>query len=367
MSLHPVGKHTFFIFAMFTPTIPNTLKTPHGAKRLARFPAYFSVIVLALMVPRLSAQDALEANLRLNGMETVKAFSEASEAMRRSVLTMHYSGQRDPFAMATLVAPGVAVAKASDLEGKSPLEARDHRRRVYSVEVQSVDKATDIALLKVDWPEGQPIVWAEQAPQLGTWVVATTPRVGMVRVGLNAAKPRPIESRGATLGVMLQEPAKKQKGCLVSEVFPDSAAAKGGLEKGDVITMANETPILKRDDLIEFLKSHDPGSKIRFQTRRKKKSLTLEVTLDSPSDLLDKMNRNQQMSGFTSRRKDPFSMVLQTDIPVPPEAMGSPLLDIDGKALGILIARADRVTTFSIPKDHVMPLLDPKNATPKAP
>jgi S1-C subfamily serine protease len=37
--------------------------------------------------------------------------------------------------------------------------------------------------------------------------------------------------------------------------------------------------------------------------------------------------------------------------------MGGPLLDLDGRAVGILIARADRVTTFAIPKDHVLTVL----------
>lgn len=326
------------------------------------FPGLCAVILVAAKLPCAGQADALPFNERTNGMDTVKAFTESIAAMRASVLTLHDPGQRDPFAMATLVGPGIAVTKASEIEGKATLEARDDRRRTHAVEVVRVDKESDLAVLKVDWPEGKPVQWAEKTPEIGRWVVATTPRIGMVRVGLNAATARAIGTRGATLGVVLQDAPKKQSGCFVAEVIPEAAAAKGGIEKGDIITKANDKAIGKRDDLGDFLKSQEPGATVKFELKRKGKSVKLEVKLDSPSDMLDKMNRNQQMSGKTSRRKDPFPMILHTDIPLPPEAMGSPLVDIDGRAIGILIARADRVTTFALPKEYAVAVIEGKPA-----
>lgn len=313
----------------------------------------------ALFSPPAHAQvDALPSAERVNGMETTRAFTAAIAAMRASVLTLHEPGQRDPMAMATLVAPGIAVAKASDLEGKNSLEARDERRRLVKVSLDRVDEPSDLAILKVEWEGGKPITWAEQTPELGKWVIASTPRIGMVRVGLNAANARPIDSRGASLGAMLQDAPKKKKGCLVGDVIPEAAAQKGGMEKGDIIIKVADKAIAKRDDLTEYLKATKPGETVKFEVLRKGKSVKLEITLDSPSDVLDKMNRNQQMSGRTSRRKDPFPMILQTDIPVPPESMGSPLLDLEGHAAGILISRTDRVTTYALPRDVVLKALE---------
>lgn len=319
----------------------------------------FAVTFLLLAaMPALGQVDALPSNERVNGMETTRAFHDAIASMRSSVLTLHDPGVRDPMAMATLVAPGIAVAKASDLAGKSAFEARDERRRVIKVSLDRVDEPSDLAILKVEWDAGKPVVWADEIPPLGRWVVATTPRVGMVRVGLHAANPRPIDSRGATLGALLQDAPKKQKGCLVGDVIPDAAAQKGGMQKDDIIVKADDKPIAKRDDISEFLKQKKPGDKVTFEVRRKGKTAKLEITLDSPSDVLDKMNRNQQMSGRTSRRKDPFPMILHTDIPVPPESMGSPLLDLNGRAIGILISRTDRVTTYALPKEIVLQVLE---------
>lgn len=336
-------------------TAPTNL---HLSARMTRL--YQIIIMLATVAPAMAQVDALPAAERLNGMETVKAFTEASAAIRSSTLTLHDPGERDPMAMATLVAPGIAVAKASDLEGKSSLEAKDERRRPVVVSLDRVDKESDLAILKVEWADGKPITWAEGDPVIGTWVVASTPRIGMVRVGLNAANQRPIDSRGATLGVILQDPPKKKKGCLVADVIPNGAAAKGGMEKDDLIIKANDKIINKRDELGDFLKAQEPGATVKFELKRKSKTIKLEIKLDSPSDLLDKMNRNQQMSGRTSRRKDPFPMILHTDIPVPPESMGSPLVNLEGQAVGILIARADRVTTFALPKSVVMKAVEGK-------
>ena len=307
-------------------------------------------------------QDYLEPEFRLNGMETVKGFEAARAGLRASTLTLHQGDQRDPIAMATLVAPGKAVAKASEIEGKTPLSARDDRRKTHAVTVERIDKENDLAVLTVDWPEGKPVEWVASIPEMGSWVAANTPRIGMLRVGLLSAITRPIGSRGGTLGVLIAETKKKGEGAVLMGIIPGGAAEKAGLQKDDVVVQVNDTKIGSREEIAEFLKKQDPGAKVTFHVKRKGKDQKIEVTLDSPSDVLDKMNRNQQMSGETSRRKDPFPMVVQTDIPLPPEAMGGPLVDLQGKAVGVLIARADRVTTFAVPFDHVKALVEGKPA-----
>jgi serine protease Do len=45
--------------------------------------------------------------------------------------------------------------------------------------------------------------------------------------------------------------------------------------------------------------------------------------------------------------------VLQIDADVYPSKVGGPLLDLEGNALGIVIARADRYPTYAIPADSV--------------
>ena len=60
------------------------------------------------------------------------------------------------------------------------------------------------------------------------------------------------------------------------------------------------------------------------------------------------------MSGPVSKRKDNFPRILQHDLPLPKEAMGGPLFDLDGDCIGINIARVDRVTTYALPAEVVL-------------
>lgn len=322
---------------------------PHTAPAL--------LICALLAAAPAAAQDWLDLELRLNGRQTVAAFAEARQALEAANLTLHEGAERRPFALATLVAPGIAVTKASELEGKQNPGARDYRRRAIPIEILGTDDERDLAVLKVDWPGGKPPEPAHaENPPLGSWVAASTPRVEMPRIGLISANSRPITSRGGTLGVVLAPPDKdgKTKGAKVVKLIDGGAAEKGGIEADDLIIKVGDDEIPDRDKLSDILKANKPGTILPFIVKRGKKEVTLDITLDSPSDVFDLMDRNQQMSGETSRRKDPFPMVLQTDIPLPPSAMGGALVDLSGRMLGVTISRTDRVTTLALPASEVL-------------
>ena len=58
-----------------------------------------------------------------------------------------------------------------------------------------------------------------------------------------------------------------------------------------------------------------------------------------------------------SNRRGGFPAILQHDSGLRPDACGGPLVDIDGKAVGINIARAGRTETYAIPSDDIGMLL----------
>jgi S1-C subfamily serine protease len=82
------------------------------------------------------------------------------------------------------------------------------------------------------------------------------------------------------------------------------------------------------------------------------------VTLGHRSVTFDLFNRNLQMSGPVSKRKDNFPMILQHDLPLEREAMGAPLFDIEGKCIGFNIARVDRVTVYALPSSDIKQKVD---------
>ena len=71
------------------------------------------------------------------------------------------------------------------------------------------------------------------------------------------------------------------------------------------------------------------------------------------------MPEDEWGGGPFSVRREGFPSVLPHDVAVLPNQCGGPLIDTDGKAVGINIARALRVTTYAIPADIVQQVVAP--------
>jgi S1-C subfamily serine protease len=141
-------------------------------------------------------------------------------------------------------------------------------------------------------------------------------------------------------------------------VVPQAAADKAGLLSGDLITKVDGRNVSKNNQIVTLINDKDPGDVVVLSILRKDETKEFRVTLGHRSVTFELFNRNMQMSGPVSKRKDNFPMIFQHDLPLPKEAMGGPVFDLNGKCLGINIARVDRVTVFSLPSKIVRERLD---------
>jgi S1-C subfamily serine protease len=116
--------------------------------------------------------------------------------------------------------------------------------------------------------------------------------------------------------------------------------------------------VSKNNQIVTLINDKDPGDVVVLSILRKDETKEFRVTLGHRSVTFELFNRNMQMSGPVSKRKDNFPMIFQHDLPLPKEAMGGPVFDLNGKCLGINIARVDRVTVFSLPSKIVRDRLD---------
>ncbi len=82
---------------------------------------------------------------------------------------------------------------------------------------------------------------------------------------------------------------KDRNGAVVMSVSPDSAAAKAGLEPGDVVTAFNGRPVKNRDELVAMVVATKPGSTVPVRIVRDRREQTLNVTVDE----LDLETENQ--------------------------------------------------------------------------
>jgi serine protease Do len=224
------------------------------------------------------------------------------------------------------------------------------------VKILLVDPQWDVALLKIEANGLTPVVWAPTSavPQ-GTWVVAngaTTRTTRRLLAGIVSAKIREIPaSGGAALGVVLNGKAKVLE---VEEVNEKSGAKDAGLQKGDVILTIEGKKVKKVEEIGEILKDRKAGTSVKMTYSRDGKEFTADVRLAARGELFtDQMNRNDQMSGDFSPRRSGFPRVMQHDILGSRQVQGGPLLDLDGKCLGMNIARANRAESFAIPVEDV--------------
>ncbi|HLB44074.1 MAG TPA: PDZ domain-containing protein, partial [Candidatus Limnocylindrales bacterium] len=73
---------------------------------------------------------------------------------------------------------------------------------------------------------------------------------------------------------------KSRTGAIVSTVAPGGAAARAGVEPGDIIVEYNSRPVGKTDDLVKAVVATRPGTTVPLKVLRSKQEKTLNVTVD---------------------------------------------------------------------------------------
>ncbi len=304
------------------------------------------------------AQQSLETTYRTTGATVVAAF-EGPRAVLQTSSAVIADGRKEA-AYGVVISPnGHILTKASEvLEVKSLVVTVD--KTVFKdAKILMIDPTWDVALLKVDAQGLIPVSYAptSELPQ-GTWVVAngaTSRTVRRALAGIISAKPREIPAAGgAALGVILKAKAKTLE---ISEVNEKSGAKEAGLMKGDVILSIDGTRVRKIEDVGAALKDKKAGSVVKLVYRRDKVETTVDVRLAVRGEMFtEQESRNDQMSGDFSPRRSGFPRVIQDDILGSRKVQGGPLLDLDGRCVGMNIARANRAESFAIPVEDLQEL-----------
>src|SRR2546423_3719684 len=73
---------------------------------------------------------------------------------------------------------------------------------------------------------------------------------------------------------------KERRGALVAQVPAGGAAAKAGIEPGDVIVQYNGRPVNNSDELVKMVVATKPGTTVPVKVLRNKQERTLNVTVD---------------------------------------------------------------------------------------
>jgi serine protease Do len=256
-------------------------------------------------------------------------------------------------------ADGLVLTKASEVVA-GELTARLSDGQRVPAEILSVDEESDVALVRVASKRLRPIQWALLEPSVGQWAITPGIDSPPEAVGIVSSPPRKILPKQALIGVQLDFEAADAR---IAEVMPGMGAEKAGLRAGDVILAVNGEAVSSSEVLRRTLKQYREGQTVKLQVRRDSDPFDVSLAMMAPRperlgrgfERQDRMNR---LGGEISRRAEGFELAIQHDTVLQPWQCGGPLLDLDGKAIGLNIARAGRIASYALPAKMVMRLAE---------
>lgn len=290
----------------------------------------------------------LARNRFRSGEETLRAFAPVAAATRNSIVKFNVDGETVALG-AVVDTNGLVLTKASELK-KGKLTCWLATEKEVGAQVLRVDEEEDVALVRVAAHGLIPLHWAIGEVSLGQWAI--TP--GIVEtphaVGIISALPHRIRPQRAFIGVQFDFSSSTPR---IEELLPGLGAEKAGLKPGDLILAVNNTTVTNRAQVVETLRDFRAGQTVKLRVQRAEDQFDAEVRLMLPSaaglgpDSFPQQ-RLDRLGGEVSQRAEGFEQVVEHDTVLPPWLCGGPLVNLDGEAIGLNIARAGRVTTYAL-------------------
>lgn len=251
---------------------------------------------------------------------------------------------------------GYILTKASEIEGAIDPEVILPDGRRFKARELATDYSFDLMLLKIQATDLQPVsLEVDRQLSVGELAVLQNGKGEALMPTVISVKTHTTEGANkAFLGIRMEPDGN---GVRIERVLPGGAAERNGMKAGDVIMSLNGRAVDHPNTLIAAIGAFKPGDKISVRFMRDDKIRTIDIVLTSKfvnEDAMLPLYREEQFQGqFASTHAGGFPKVIQIDADVYPRQVGGPLLGINGKTLGIVIARADRFPAFAIPADAV--------------
>jgi serine protease Do len=326
---------------------------------MKRASTFFALVALSFAAA--NAQAQLASSKQLVGL-----FREVIAKPNQSTVRVKADGK--DLALGVIVSEdGWILSKYSQLKDKTGLVCRLPDGRDFEPEVFGHDEPFDLVMLKVDTKGLTPIVWTDsKVSKVGHWVasVGTSPdpvAIGVVSVATREIKGARIIASGVQGGYMGVGLDMTYPGVKIQEVMPKEPASKAGLKAEDQILAVNGEKLQSAEDFQAYLSHKKAGDDVTLQILRKDEELKLKVTLgERPGTKGGKSKGDQQnnMGSKLSDRRTGFPVILQHDSIVKPADCGGPLVNLDGKVVGINICRAGRTESYAIPSESIRPLVE---------
>jgi serine protease Do len=295
------------------------------------------------------AVDVLPDDEWSQGSAARKVYHPLVEKAKSSVVVVR--NDERAVALATIVEPGLAVTKASLLPGEPRCELSTGQ--IVTANVLGIEPRFDVALLQFSAHNVMPIQWSKsRVRDAGSFVsvpgLEDLPLViGVVSVarrdlqGPFPARVEPMPRMRATLPEVIGS-AVQGRGYWVE--FVDGRAADAGIQPGDVLLTIGGHAVRGHADLARCIEGRWAGESVKVELLRTGRRHEVTMSLRANGE------------PRYSVRNDRFPTVFEHDAPLHADECGGPVLDLEGNALGITIARAPQGCA-AIPGDCIENLL----------
>lgn len=275
--------------------------------------------------------------------------------------TVQIYAHRRHVAMGTVVKEGILTKWSEIANAGGQALVLDVQGKLHRVKALGVFEDYDLALL--ERPESMTPMPLEEisVPDVGGFIIAAGGAGEALSYGVVSVEPRSLrQSDRGFLGVLLggKEGAAEVR---VMHVAERSAAAEAGIQVGDKIVTMNGALVRNKQELGNALQRFAPQSEVAFGIERAGVLSEVRATLHARPEAqqLDGARTAQmkRMGGEISKVREGFPEVLQSDMQIEANHCGGPVVDLDGKFAGVVIARSSRIKTYVLDANRLKQLL----------
>lgn len=255
---------------------------------------------------------------------------------------------------ASVLQDAYVVTKRSELSG-DPIRVRLFDGRLIPARVAAVRRRSDLALLVVQVDQAtaarslRPVQFDSSTPLIGSFLVSPDRTGRVIGLGVVGASPRKVGHQGR-LGIELE--GIGQTGARVRNIVPDSGADEAGLERGDRIIAIDGQNQSDLRQVVSTLNGMFPGEVVQLTIERDGSTVDIPARM-SELTVLQESENDARVNGARNARLSGFEQAIQHDTVLNPEQCGGPILNTEGRIIGLNIARAGRVVSYALPASLV--------------
>jgi len=254
---------------------------------------------------------------------------------------------------------GLVLTKASEL--RKPLFCKFSDGNISEATVIGVDPETDLALLQTSARMLPTISFNIQMsePEVGNWIAVPGSADLPAAIGIVSVANRKIPAAPGFMGIEFDVENTHKRGVIIKAVRKGLPADNAGLKDGDILINVEGVDTPDRMKVVELVMPKPPGSKIVVKVLRGKseKESIHEIILGNREELDENMQRanyqNTMGNYRLSDRRKNFPTAFRHDGFLRPDECGGPVVDLDGKVIGVNIARGGRVESLALPNSIV--------------